>query len=299
MTATAEKAKSNGTVTHDEFPVESFASAAPHLRRPFTPAAVKFKVQATWPKDNPTGGLVVAYIDARLVVERLNLVCPHLWADFYEPANGGLLCRLTVDGITRTDIGEGQVKGLYSDALKRAAVKFGVGVSLYAIPQSFISTEDGTAKQKRTSKGLTLELTPKGDQQIRAAYTRWLNEHGTKAFGEPLDHGDVEGAAGDPEEQMDAEPARRTVTAEPPKATEKLATSKQRGLLNAKAAEKGLSPETYANLIVAAAEQPVREFGGPEEALSFVNRSLDRLPARLVDPVLAGIEQTDPEDIPA
>lgn len=223
MTATVEKAKSNGTVTHDEFPVESFQSAAPHLRRPFTPAAVKFKVQATWPKDNPTGGLVVAYIDARLVVERLNLVCPHLWVDEYQPVQGGLLCRLTVDGLTRHDIGEGQGKGLFSDALKRAAVKFGVGVSLYAIPQSFISTEDGTAKAKRTPKGATLELTPKADQQIRAAYAKWLDEHGRKAFGEPLDHGDVEGAAGDPED------GRHVETGAAPTISEERAASLENG----------------------------------------------------------------------
>jgi hypothetical protein len=69
----------------DEFPCDSFKAAARHLRRPFTPAAVRFKVQATWPKDKPTGGLIVAYIDARLVTERLNLVVPHLWADAYRP----------------------------------------------------------------------------------------------------------------------------------------------------------------------------------------------------------------------
>jgi hypothetical protein len=53
-------------VSDTEFPVETYKEAARHLRRPFTQAAVKFKVQATWPKDNPTGGLIVAYIDARL-----------------------------------------------------------------------------------------------------------------------------------------------------------------------------------------------------------------------------------------
>jgi hypothetical protein len=178
-------------------PVDSFRDAAPHLRRPFTAAAVKFKVQATWPKQNPANGLVVAYIDARLAVERLNLVCPHLWIDEYQPIQGGLLCRLTIDGLTRHDIGEGVGKGLYSDALKRAAVKFGVGVSLYAIPQSFIGVADGSAKPKQSGNGPTLVLTDVGERIIRDRYRTWLALTGTQAFGDPLDHGDVEGSQGD------------------------------------------------------------------------------------------------------
>jgi hypothetical protein len=187
-----------------QFPVSSFREAAQHLRRPFTPEAVKFKVQATWPKDAPTGGLVVAYIDARLAVERLNLIVPDRWSDHYEPAawlgKDSLLCHLTVDGITRTDVGEGKGKGLISDALKRAAVKFGVGVSLYAIPKMQISIDSGQAQRKQTRDGLTLVMTARGESDMRAIYRLWLERHGAQAFGEPLDHGDVADAAGDPEE---------------------------------------------------------------------------------------------------
>jgi hypothetical protein len=192
-----------------QFPLATFREAATHLRRPFTPEAVRFKVQATWPKDNPTGGLVVAYIDARLAVERLNLIVPDRWSDHYEPApwlgKNLALCHLTVDGITRTDAGEGQGKGLMSDALKRAAVKFGVGVSLYAIPKMRINVDSGQAKAKRGGRdGLTLEMTPRGENDMRGIYRLWLTHHGIQAFGEPLDHGDVDDPAGDPEEQTPA-----------------------------------------------------------------------------------------------
>jgi hypothetical protein len=192
----------NGTdALTPDFPVDSFLLGARHLRRPFTAAAVKFKVQAVWPKDDPTGGLIVAYIDARLAVERLNLVMPHLWHDAYRPVGSGQMwCDLTVDGITRSDVGEGVSKGLVSDALKRAAVKFGIGVSLYAIPKMILNASDGTLKQKQTRDGKTLELTPKGEALLRTMYTAWLDQHGRQAFGEPLDHGDVEDAQGDPVE---------------------------------------------------------------------------------------------------
>lgn len=203
MTAKTET-KPNGATAEDEpettFPLDSFKDASRHLRRPFTAAAVKFKVQATWPKDNPSGGLIVAYIDARLAVERLNLLVPHLWHDAYRPVgNGQMWCDLTVDGITRSDVGEGQGKGLVSDALKRAAVKFGIGVSLYAIPKMILETKDGCLKQKNLGGKKTLVIEPKGEKVLRLSYEQWLRHHGVQAFGEALDHGDVVDAQGDHE----------------------------------------------------------------------------------------------------
>lgn len=208
MTATTEAPAANGTkptAPEDIFPLDSFRDAARHLRRPFTEHAVKFKVQATWPKENPTSGLIVAYIDARLVVERLNLLVPHLWHDGYRPVGGQQMwCDLTIDGITRSDVGEGTGKGLVSDALKRAAVKFGIGVSLYAIPKMILELTDGTLKSKQTRESLTLELLPKGEQVLRGMYAHWLDERGLQAFGEPLDHGDVADAQGDHEAEPPA-----------------------------------------------------------------------------------------------
>src|SRR5437879_5719597 len=105
------------------FPLETYRDAVRHMRRPFTAAAAHFKVQSTWPREAPANALVVMYIDARLVVDRLNLLLPHLWWDEYEPIDAThMVCKLTVDGVTRRDVGEGTGKALYSDAFKRAAV---------------------------------------------------------------------------------------------------------------------------------------------------------------------------------
>lgn len=179
--------------------VESYREAAPLLRRPFTPAAVKFKPQTV--HKNGGGGTVACYIDARLVVERLNLVCPHLWHDEYtRTAGGGLLCHLTVDGITRTDVGEGTFeKALFSDALKRAAVKFGVGVPLYAVPMLTVWKNQGQIETWARGDSFQGRLTPQGEQAARTAYAAWLDAVGVHAFGEPLDHGDSIDAQGDTE----------------------------------------------------------------------------------------------------
>ena len=193
MSATLTKPRDDAPATKESYPVDTFRDAASLLRRPFTPQAVKFKVQATW----DGGALIVAYIDARLVIERLNLVVPHLWADEYEPTNQGLMwCHLTIDGITRRDVGEGKGKALVSDALKRAAVHFGIGVSLYAVTKLRVYEKDGHLKKDEQGK---YEPTPNGETHCRNLYEGWLNTIGERAFGEPLDHGDADDAVGDAE----------------------------------------------------------------------------------------------------
>lgn len=183
-------------------PVDSLREAAPYLRRPFTPEAIKFKVQTVF--GGASGCLVVAYIDARLVIERLNLVMPDMWEATYSFIDGAKLawCRLNVDGVVRSDIGEGQgrsegqqMKATVSDALKRAAVHFGVGVSVYALPQITLNADQPHVKKKGTS----LALTDHGHAKLREGYAKWLTEkpHG---FGEALSHGDVEGATIDVDE---------------------------------------------------------------------------------------------------
>jgi hypothetical protein len=190
-------------------PATVLEGALPHLRRPFSPAAVKWKIQTSSDK----GGIVVGYIDARLVVERLNLVIPNWW-DRYEPYgeridSGLLVCHLTVDGVCRSDVGKGQgndpVKAAYSDSLKRAGVKFGIGVSLYAMRAIWLgATSDGEIDsngaptlRKREKRGKTIaELTKGCEAWLRESYAKWLEEGSGQVFGPVLDHGDVEGSAG-------------------------------------------------------------------------------------------------------
>jgi hypothetical protein len=211
------------------FPAYTFEEAASHLRRPFTVEAIKFKLQTSWDQGGKKAGLVVPYIDARLVIERLNLVCP-FWSDEYEPSPGGqaLICHLNVAGITRPDVGSGykEPKALYSDALKRAAVKFGVGVSLYAIPKIVLYEKDGHLEEKTHRNKKTVKVLSKGEARCRELYAEWLVETGIPKFGSPLDHGDVQDAVGDPEaeaeEQTDSTPETEP---EPEKLTDDTASA--------------------------------------------------------------------------
>jgi hypothetical protein len=188
-------ATSNGQA----LPVDTFREAAPFLRRPFTAAAVRFRILTT----RGERSRCAAYIDARLAIERLNTVIPHRWEHDFVPVQGGMMCSLMVCGMQRRDVGwskgvgsDMDLKALYSDAFKRAAVHFGIGTSLYAIPNLYIDQRQGHFKISKNAQGKeTPYMTDSGEAFLRKVYAKWLDDHGRQAFGEPLDHGDVEEAA--------------------------------------------------------------------------------------------------------
>jgi hypothetical protein len=93
--------------------------------------------------------MVLWYLDARDVQDRLDDVVGVLgWQDRYDVLpDGCVVCRLRIrlgtEWITKMDVGSpseqsdpgDRLKASFSDALKRAAVKFGVGRFLYRVGQ--------------------------------------------------------------------------------------------------------------------------------------------------------------------
>ncbi len=91
-----------------------------------------------------TRALVLPHLDARAVMDRLDAICPDHWSFTLEVISpSAVKGRLTVMGVTREDIGEGDtLKGASSDALKRAAVHFGIGRYLYDLPKTWSDWDD-------------------------------------------------------------------------------------------------------------------------------------------------------------
>jgi hypothetical protein len=127
------------------------ADVLKELSKPFPASEIKLKIQAKL-KSDPNKAIIVAYIDARAVMERLDEVAGGEWEDSYSSVvlagKNGTECRLTIFGVTRSDVGDPESDGMdnslkssYSDAFKRAAVKFGIGRFLYAIPKMYAKTE--------------------------------------------------------------------------------------------------------------------------------------------------------------
>lgn len=126
------------------------------LLKPFPVGEVELKVQA-FTKDRKRAQ-VVAYVDARTVMDRLDAVVgPDKWEDHYEVladkvVDGNRLveakCTLTLfleagAGVSKEDVGEGDsLKAAFSDAFKRAAVKFGVGRYLYRLPKVWAEVDE-------------------------------------------------------------------------------------------------------------------------------------------------------------
>jgi hypothetical protein len=130
------------------------------LTAPFPVEAVHWKPLAV--KGNRA--LAAAYLDARAVMQRLDSVFGvGGWKDAYQLTEGGsVVCTLAVkvDGewVDKTDVGSpseqpddgDKLKAAFSDALKRAAIKLGIGRYLYKLPRQWVDYDAQTKQFKQT-----------------------------------------------------------------------------------------------------------------------------------------------------
>jgi hypothetical protein len=118
------------------------------LTAPFPADAVHWKPLAV--KGNRA--LAAAYLDARAVMQRLDSVFGvGGWKDSYViTSSGSVVCTLSlkIDGewVEKTDVGSpseqpddgDKLKAAFSDSLKRAACKCGIGRYLYRLPSQWV-----------------------------------------------------------------------------------------------------------------------------------------------------------------
>lgn len=128
------------------------------LKAPFPEKVIHWRVGSTDKKkqERDTGnknapaqsGIALAYVNARDVMKRLDDVCGLEWQDRYPYAG---CCEIGIkvdgewiwksDGAGETDF-EGE-KGRFSDAFKRAAVKWGIGRYLYYLDAVWMPLKNG------------------------------------------------------------------------------------------------------------------------------------------------------------
>ena len=137
------------------------------LSVPFPTAFIKWRVGST----SGNRGLPLCYVDARAVMDRLDSVCGmEGWQCNYTPSSNMMICNLGIclptglwvwkaDGAGASDF-EGE-KGMLSDALKRAAVRFGVARYLYDLKCDWVEL-DG----KHLSKDAIKQLNEFHDEKI-------------------------------------------------------------------------------------------------------------------------------------
>lgn len=117
------------------------------LRAPFGQQDIEWRAQRSGIKNGKGWVQVIPYIDNRAVQNRLDDVAgPENWRDEFDTSpNGGILCGLSIringewitkwDGADNSDIEP--IKGGLSNAMKRAAVQWGIGRYLYSLESSY------------------------------------------------------------------------------------------------------------------------------------------------------------------
>ena len=131
------------------------------LKKPFPTEDLEWRIQRSG-IGNKTGkpwAMVLCYLTNRAIQDRLDAVCgPENWKNEFAPGPaGGIVCGISIrigdewvakwDGAENTQFEA--VKGGLSDAMKRAAVHWGIGRYLYRLDAGWAQfSEDGAHKDK-------------------------------------------------------------------------------------------------------------------------------------------------------
>lgn len=118
------------------------------LLKPFDEKDLEWRPQRFYQSNRGTKALILCYVTARAVMTRLdNVVGAENWKDEYQHLQNGVMCGLSIstsvgewvtkwDGAEETQIES--FKGGISSALKRAAVKWGIGRYLYTLTDTWV-----------------------------------------------------------------------------------------------------------------------------------------------------------------
>lgn len=126
----------------------TLASVHSALCKPFAQSLIELKPQSVT-KDR-SRALAAPYVDARAYQTRLDrVVGPESWSATYRETLSGVICRLTILGVTREDVGdlppqgeENRMTSAAMQAFKRACAAFGLGRYLYALPLTWADYDD-------------------------------------------------------------------------------------------------------------------------------------------------------------
>lgn len=132
------------------------------LKKPFPSNRISWRIGQVMEWKTGKVAKLLAYIDARDVMDRLDEVFGiGGWSDSYTKIGDGWVCEISAkiggewitkqDGAEETQV-EAQ-KGGISDAFKRAAVKFGVGRFLYEFGETVVDLSEQKPQAKREEIG--------------------------------------------------------------------------------------------------------------------------------------------------
>lgn len=147
------------------------------LAQPFAPDDIEWRIGQAGEKNGKPWAKCLAYITSRAIMDRLDEGCgPGRWATEFRDGSGHLHAGIGIRigeewvwkwdgtgmlastaGLSVTDAG----KGDFSNALKRAAVQWGIGRYLYRLPVGWATVSDsGRLYQPKSSKAPAFNWDP-------------------------------------------------------------------------------------------------------------------------------------------
>lgn len=146
------------------------------LATPFDLSDLEWRVARAGEKDGRVWAMILTYITARAIMDRLDAVCGvDGWQTEYQDIGGALSCGIGIkrgeDWVWKWD-GTGHLsasggldsadagKGDFSNALKRAGVQWGIGRYLYGLTESFANVHDRGAFKGKTKDGKWFKWDP-------------------------------------------------------------------------------------------------------------------------------------------
>lgn len=131
------------------------------LAEPFAAEAVEWRVQSSGKTSRGPWVRVIPYVTNRAIMDRLDAVAgPGNWTNRYEALHSGLVCGISIrigdqwvtkwDGADMADEDDGRgidrVKMGCSNAMKRAAVQWGIGRYLYDVGEHYAEILPGDSR---------------------------------------------------------------------------------------------------------------------------------------------------------
>lgn len=262
-------------------PVADLTAAGPFLLAPFAADAIGFLArrispQSAWAKVFPY--ITVGDVEARLTLA----VGPDNWS-LGKPVvcdGGSVSRRLTVLGVTQSDVGEGSSRSIQaSSACKRCAIHFGIGRYLKSIRPVQLELGTGPGKLPTTRKGGP--YVPDGMLAgLRATYEREVQRI-SPIYGPVLVHPPdpwAKPTVAAPDTQSNPNTNGDGDGASTP------ARNPHGDRVRNAAAERGMTEDQLANVILAAADRPALP---PRQAAALLDRLLARIPQDVAERVLA------------
>jgi hypothetical protein len=129
------------------------------LAAPFPAEQIELKPGATSRKPDKVTALALAYVDPRVYQDRLDFATSGDWSVEYRPlGTNAIICRLTICGVAREDVGEADPKDpnaatvAVAQAFKRACASFGLGRYLYSLEQYWGLYDEQSKKFKEPAR---------------------------------------------------------------------------------------------------------------------------------------------------